>query len=128
MPADLGPVFVRLREIMRPYGEQLVVKRDEPGDYYVNTPWSRPDGYVLMFGAVHTRARYVSYHLMPVYGDTALLTGISAQLRARMQGKACFNFSKVDEALFAELADLTARAFTGRECLRPATHPPSPRR
>jgi hypothetical protein len=27
-----------------------------------------------------------------------------------MQGKACFNFTRVDEGLFAELADLTQRA------------------
>ena len=30
------------------------------------------------------------------------------ELRRRMQGKACFNFTRVDEALFAELATLTA--------------------
>ena len=58
MPStDLGPVFDRLRQIMLPYGDQLVVVRDVPGDYYLNTPWSRTDGYVLMFGAVQTRAR-----------------------------------------------------------------------
>jgi len=46
LPADLDPVFDRVREIMRPYGDQLVVERDEPGDYYVNAPWRRADGYV----------------------------------------------------------------------------------
>jgi hypothetical protein len=119
--ADLRPVFDRLRQIMRPYGEQLVVERDEPDDYYVNTPWRRADGYVPMFGAVQTRARYVSYHLMPVYAAPALLADISPRLRARMQGKACFNFNKIDDTLFAELADLTARAFAGRDHLRPVT-------
>ncbi len=119
--AHLDAVYDRLRAIMRPYGEQLVVERDEPGDYYVNTPWSRPDGYVLMFGAVQTRARYVSYHLMPVYGAPALLDTISQQLRARMHGKACFNFTKVNDALFTELADLTARAYAARHHLQPTT-------
>ena len=28
-----------------------------------------------------------------------------------MQGKSCFNFTRVDEALFAELADLTRRGY-----------------
>ena len=30
-----------------------------------------------------------------------------------MQGKSCFNFTTVDEALFAELADLAARGIPG---------------
>lgn len=118
---DLATTFDRLRTIMAPYGDQLVVLRDEPGDYYVNTPWARADGYVLMFGAVQTRARYVSYHLMPVYAAPELLADLSPELRRRMQGKACFNFATPDEALFAELADLTRRAFAGRDCLRPAS-------
>jgi hypothetical protein len=117
--ADLDPVFERLRAILRPYGAKLVVERDLPGDYRVNTAWQRADGYVLMFGAVRTRSRYVSYDLMPVYADPALLDGLSPALRDRMQGKACFNFNAVDEALFAELAGVTERAFAGRECLRP---------
>jgi hypothetical protein len=38
-----------------------------------------------------------------------MLDGMSPGLRRRMQGKSCFNFSRVEETLFAELADLTAR-------------------
>jgi hypothetical protein len=46
---------------------------------------------------------------MPVYAQPELLASLSPGLLKRMQGKACFNFSKVDDALFAELADVTAR-------------------
>jgi hypothetical protein len=52
---------------------------------------------------------YVSYHLMPVYGCPELLEGMSAGLRARMQGKSCFNFKVVDVGLFEELGWVTAR-------------------
>jgi hypothetical protein len=38
------------------------------------------------------------------------LEGISEELRRRMQGKSCFNFTAVDETLFEELADLTRAA------------------
>ncbi len=34
---------------------------------------------------------------------------MSPQLRRRKQGKACFNFTRVDEALMTELANVTAR-------------------
>jgi hypothetical protein len=38
-----------------------------------------------------------------------LLKNISPELRRRMQGKSCFNFTRVDEPLLRELADLTDR-------------------
>jgi hypothetical protein len=48
---------------------------------------------------------------MPVYGNPKLLEEYSPQLRARMQGKSCFNFKSVDDALFAELDELTGASF-----------------
>lgn len=54
---------------------------------------------------------YVSFHHMGVYARPDLLKNVSKKLKARMQGKSCFNFKAVDETLFAELDDLTARAF-----------------
>ena len=52
---------------------------------------------------------YVSYYLMPVYIFPDLLSNLSPALKKRMQGKSCFNFTKIDEALFAELDRLTKR-------------------
>lgn len=66
-----------------------------------------PDG--LMFGSVNVGKRYVSYHLMGVAMAPELLEGMSPELRARMQGKTCFNFTKIDQALFDELSTITAR-------------------
>ena len=69
-----------------------------------------PDG--LTFGGVNIGKRYVSYHLMCVYMQSDLLESMSSELRKRMQGKSCFNFTKVDEDLFDELSAITAK---GRE-------------
>jgi hypothetical protein len=111
---DFTPVFDALRAVMGRHAAGLVVVRDEPGDYYLDTRHVRSDGYVLMFGAVQTRARYVSYHLMPLaYAPDRL--GASAALQARMQGKACLNFTRVDDGLFAELDALTGRAVTASD-------------
>lgn len=63
----------------------------------------------LMFGAIHLGKRYVSYHLMCVYLAPDLFGAMSPELRRRMQGKACFTFTKVDEALCDELSAVTAR-------------------
>jgi hypothetical protein len=108
---DFDALFVRLREAMEPFGARLVVTRDAPGDYYVESGWIRDDGYHGFFGAVRTNKRYVSYHLMPVYAWPDLLDPVSPWLRGRMQGKSCFNFTAVDGAQLDELTELTRRAF-----------------
>jgi hypothetical protein len=107
---DFSAVFERLRDILAQHADGLVVVRDDPGDYYLNTGFARADGYVFMFGAVTTKARFVSYHLIPVYASPDLKASLSPALLGRMQGKSCFNFTKVDDGLFAELAEVTARA------------------
>jgi hypothetical protein len=50
---------------------------------------------------------YISYHLMGVSTNAKLRGTLSKELRARMQGTSCFNFTVVEEGLFAELDQLT---------------------
>jgi hypothetical protein len=69
-----------------------------------------PDGQ--MFASVRRGRRYVSYYLFSLYLEPGQLDGLSPQLRKRMQGKTCFNFSRVDADLFDEIDALTDR---GRE-------------
>ena len=63
------------------------------------------------FGAVRLGKRYVSYDLMPAYVDPSLLDGISPALLKRMQGKSCFNLTRIDEDLIGELPELTKRGY-----------------
>lgn len=106
---DFGPVFETLRALLRAHAERLVVLVDEPGNYSLGVPWVREDGYEGWFGGVKTGKRYVSYHLMPVYANPALLDGVSPELRKRMQGKSCFNFTRIAPELVDELGELTRR-------------------
>ncbi len=113
---DLRPVFEELRRRMSLH-EDVFRRPDNPGDAKGVTylllgaaTQKYPDG--LMFGGVNAGKRYVSYHLMSVYMDPELLESMSPELRRRMQGKSCFNFTKVDDALFDELSAITAK---GRE-------------
>ena len=48
---------------------------------------------------------------MPVYMQPELLATVSPELKSRMQGKSCFNFSSVEPALFKELAALTKASY-----------------
>jgi hypothetical protein len=61
---------------------------------------------------------YVSYHFMPVYMNGGMQKRIPPELKKRMQGKACFNFSEVDPKLFRQLAELTAAGFEGYRALK----------
>ena len=106
--ADLDAVHARLREILAPYRESLNVTKDGPGGMALEVPGleGKPWGYVA---GTRVGKRYVSYYLMPIYASPELAASLSPELRRRMQGKSCFNFAAVDEALFAELADITGR-------------------
>jgi hypothetical protein len=111
LPPDFPSVFSHLKAIMQKYERPpFKANPDAPGNYTLTGPASPlTRGRDLWLGAVQIKKNYVSYHLMPVYAFPDLLKELSPELKKRMQGKACFNFKSVDEALFAELADLTER-------------------
>jgi hypothetical protein len=109
---ELGPVHDRLRAILAPYRSDLAVTKDGPDGMALEVPGleGKPWGYVA---GTRLGKRYVSFYLMPVYASGELAETISPGLRKRMQGKSCFNFTTIDERLFAELADLAAKGIPG---------------
>ena len=109
--AKLGTVFSDLRAIMAPYAAKLDPKKDDDAELYVDTKHIQTNKKPLFFGAVQLKKAYVSYHLMPVYVKRELLLGLSPELKARMQGKSCFNFTTSDAVLVKELAALTKASF-----------------
>ena len=104
MTAQFDEVFLRLREMMLAAAPQMKVTRDEPGTLELRTPEIDPKTKQLgWFGTVTIKKSYVAVHLMPLYVNPEIAKDVSPELTKRRQGKTCFNFSKVDEALFAEL-------------------------
>lgn len=108
---DFSEVFTALRAILSPYAAELDVQVDTPSEFSLDSRHRMKNGKPLFFGAVQVKKNYVSFHLMPVYVEPKLLAGLSADLRKRMQGKSCFNFTQVDRRLFEELATLTRAGF-----------------
>jgi hypothetical protein len=102
--------FQGVRKIFRPYDKKLRVVKDLPGGYMSESKSVRYLGKPLMFAAITSKS-YVSLHLFPVYMFPDLLQGMSSALKKRMQGKTCWNFSKPDEPLFAELGELVKASF-----------------
>jgi hypothetical protein len=111
MSAEFPFIFARLRKILEPYSQTLTVTQNTP-DRYCLTGGVHPVHKTAMPVAwVEIGKNYVSFHHMGVYGFPKLRDEMSAKLKARMQGKSCFNFKTADEKLFAELEQVTARGF-----------------
>ena len=117
---DFGAIAARLRRILEPYASSMIVTGDGPSGYSLDLPPTEHYPHGLFFAGVRVGRTYVSFHLMPIYALPNLNDRLSPALRPRMQGKSCFNFTKVDERLFEELSAVTAasvepfRAFTER--------------
>jgi hypothetical protein len=116
------PVFIRLRSLLLKHQGKFNVKADKAGYFCLEgatgpatlKAWGgKMKQPTIPVAWVQIGKTYVSFHLMGLQGNPRLQEGISKQLRARMQGKTCLNFRSLDEALFAELDDLTSRVLTG---------------
>jgi hypothetical protein len=111
--------FAALRAILEPHAKRLTVTVDEPGHFELASPTMTDRvGRPLFCAAVQINKNYVSYHLMPVYANTALRNSLSPALRKRMQGKSCFNFTTVEPAQLKELAAVTKKGIAGFKHLK----------
>ncbi len=107
MPTDFPGAFAALRQILKRHVAGMIVQADTPSEFTLVTPAMGPNKKPLWFGAVLSKKSAVTYHLMPLYYNPKLKAAIAPELRARMQGKTCFNFQRPDPALFARLDELT---------------------
>ena len=111
--ADFTKVFEELKSIFKPYAKKMDVSHDSDAHYMLSTRFIMRNKQPLCFGGVRKGKNYVSFYLMSVYASPDLLKGMSPELKKRMQGKSCFNFTAVNEALFAELGLLTTQCTQG---------------
>ena len=111
MPTEFKSVFVRLQSILQKHSGTLSVKHDTSTSFCLEGGVHPTHKTAIPIAWVEIGKAYVSYHFMPVYAKPKLLNGFSAKLKARMQGKSCFNFKSCDEDLFRELEQLTVKGF-----------------
>ena len=109
---DFDATFTQLKEIFAPYEAKLHVTVNTPDNYSLDTNHVMKNKHRMYFGGVRRGKNYVSFHLMPVYALPGLIVTISPDLKKRMQGKSCFNFTSPDEKLFKELRKLTKAGFS----------------
>ena len=109
--ADFTATFETLKAVLAEYAPTLTVVHYEPGHYYLDAGYDERGKKNICFGSVKICKNYVSFYLMAVYGNPALLDGVSDELKKRMQGKSCFNFKSITPAQLKELKTLTKRGF-----------------
>jgi len=118
MSTSFDTVFISLKEILQKYAGSFTVKpdaKDKYGLYAQVGPATlkirgKMDSPIMPIAWVEVGKAYVSYHLMGIYMNPKLQAEIPKELKARMQGKTCFNFKKVDEKVFKELDELTGKS------------------
>jgi hypothetical protein len=102
-------VYARLRGLLESLTDELKGVDDKPALYTVASPNPEIRDVEAYFGGGRLGKRYVSYYLMPAYVNPSLLEDISPELKRGMQGKSCFNFTKLDDKLMDEVSWLTRR-------------------
>jgi hypothetical protein len=119
MATEFDNVFARLKEILQKYSGPFTIKPDVKDKYGLYAPvgpatvkiWGgKMKKLVMPIAWVEIGKAYVSYHLMGIYMNPKLQAAIPKELKSRMQGKTCFNFKKMDEKVFKELDELTAKS------------------
>ena len=119
---DFESTFAKLKEILSAFESKLILVADTKNYYALETPLVMKNKRRMYFAGIKIGKAYVSYHLMPVYACPEVREAISPELKKRMQGKSCFNFTTPDERLFKQLAKLTKvgfKRFTAKDFYSP---------
>jgi hypothetical protein len=111
MADSFSDVFCALRSILERNAGRLEVSENSATRYCLRGGLHPKHKTPMPIAWVEIGKRYVSFHHMGLYARPDLLKSISKRLKTRMQGKSCFNFTSVDEPLFAELEELTVHTF-----------------
>jgi hypothetical protein len=104
-------LFNSLKEILQPYEPYMTVVQDDEDNYYLDCRKEVRKDMPMFFASIKANKDDITFQLMPVYAYPELLSGVSADLRVRMQGKSRFNFSNYDAAVFEDLKELTRKGF-----------------
>jgi hypothetical protein len=110
---EFAAIFAELRALLEKYAnrESLAVIDDSERRYCLAGGRHPKHKTPMPLAWVQMGKGYVSFHHMGICGSTRVPDLLSPRLKARMQGKTCFNFKTCEPAILAELDVVTANAF-----------------
>ena len=106
-------IFSALHAILAKHEPLMRVVHDKPGNYHLDAGYSEKWKRDVFFGGIRQNKTYVSFYLMPMYMHPELLKKVSPELKKRMQGKSCFNFTDIEPAHLKELDGVTKKGYAG---------------
>jgi hypothetical protein len=118
MAGKFDATFAALKALFAPYAGRLQTSADSASNYMLDGEYNSEFKRAMFFGGVRQGRAYVSFYLMPVYSNPELMGKISDELRRRLHGKSCFNFTRPEPELFDELAHLVQAGFACYERLK----------
>ena len=118
MPADLEPIFQRLRGALERYSPPLAARTgtvEGKSDYHL---WSEKDVVVdgrprkeVFFAGLIVQKGYVGLYYMPVYAEPERRELFAPELLKRLEGKSCFHIRRLDDELFGQIEQALANGF-----------------
>lgn len=108
-----------MRGVLQKHAATLVVSEDTPTKYCLEAigpatlqAWGgKARSARIPVAWVEVGKSYVGYHLMGI-AVPSVQVGMTKDLKTRMQGKTCFNFTVADPTLLTELDSLTTASLT----------------
>ena len=103
MSSSLQDVFVSLKAILRPYASQHGFIPSESDERFAIASATKTDriGRPLFIAAVEVNKRYISYHLMPIYMNPALLADASPGIHSAPSQREDYSMRHLLTALLA---------------------------
>lgn len=110
--AELKQIFDAVKPLITPYAKGSVVARvdfDIRYELYSERElidhMGKPRKEV-MFAAVIVQGRHMGFYFMPIYSHPELVARVGPSLRKTLKGKSCFNLTRWDATLAAEVKAL----------------------
>jgi hypothetical protein len=112
---NLQEVFNQLKPLLQTFAPPLKSKVDDDKHFDL---WTTKETIIqgrkfpeVYFAAVMINKSYVSLHYMPIYADPESKKLIKPELLAKLSGKSCFNFKKLDSVLLEQIEETLTRGF-----------------
>ena len=115
MADTLQEIQDTLKAILSKYVPPLTAKVDTPGRYELYSIndlviGGKKRSEVYFAGAIIQKS-FVGFYFMPLYSNPQFVEALPPELKKCIAGKACFNISKADQALYKLIEKMTRDGF-----------------
>ena len=108
-------IIAELKQLLKPYEEQLSVKENLPEKYELACPEKIKIGKSereVYFTSIILQKNHIGLYFMPVYTHPKEFTNLDPELKKMLKGKSCFHIKSWNDDLKQKLQDLFDDGFS----------------